>query len=119
MSGTKKLDHLLSMNKLGGYRKGLGYVMSDTHVASPSKTTFIPASKKSSMVVNLEPRGKNILGEQNHKTHKIVVHRNQHPQLHTFEPRFIPTCHHCGALGHMKARYYKLVKERRRHNTPS
>ncbi|KAB1205051.1 hypothetical protein CJ030_MR7G016695 [Morella rubra] len=41
-SGTKKLDHMLSLGLPSGNRKGLGYT--ESQGASTSKTTFVPAS---------------------------------------------------------------------------
>ncbi|KAB1227705.1 hypothetical protein CJ030_MR1G005712 [Morella rubra] len=41
-SGTKKLDHILSLGLPSGNRKGLGYT--ESQGASTSKTTFVPAS---------------------------------------------------------------------------
>ncbi|KAB1227309.1 hypothetical protein CJ030_MR1G016833 [Morella rubra] len=41
-SGTKKLDHMLSLGLPSGNRKGLGYI--ESQGASTSKMTFVPAS---------------------------------------------------------------------------
>ncbi|XP_022891807.1 girdin-like [Olea europaea var. sylvestris] len=41
MSGTKKLDDQLGMNKPTGNRQRLGFVKSDSNVTSASKTTFL------------------------------------------------------------------------------
>ncbi|XP_022841852.1 uncharacterized protein LOC111365529 [Olea europaea var. sylvestris] len=45
ISGTKKLDNLLGMNKPVGDKRGLGYVEGNTTIAGPSKTVFVAASK--------------------------------------------------------------------------
>ncbi|XP_022895355.1 uncharacterized protein LOC111409547 [Olea europaea var. sylvestris] len=91
ISGTKKLDDILGMNKPTGDRK--------------------------SNAVNSPNKGKNVLREQSHQSRRNFMPK--HPQTRTFEPRFIPTCHHCGALGHTRPRCYKLGNERRNQNIPS
>ncbi|XP_022883551.1 uncharacterized protein LOC111400370 [Olea europaea var. sylvestris] len=116
INGTKKLDDILGMNKPTGDRKGLGYVEGNTHGAGPSKTVFISASRKSN-AVNSPNKGKNISKEQSHQSCRNFMPK--HLQTRTFEPRFIPTCHHCGALGHTMPRCYKLGNERRNQNIPS
>ncbi|XP_022862060.1 uncharacterized protein LOC111382352 [Olea europaea var. sylvestris] len=116
ISGTKKLDDILGMNKPMGDRKGLGYVEGNTHGAGPSKTVFISASRKSN-AINSPNKGKNGSREQSHQSRRNFMPK--HPQTRTFEPRFIPTCHHCGALGHTRPRCYKLGNEHRNQNIPS
>ncbi|XP_022891884.1 uncharacterized protein LOC111406737 [Olea europaea var. sylvestris] len=112
----KKLDNILGMNKPAGDRKGLGYVKGNTHVTRPSKTVFVSASKKAN-AVGSSKKGKNVPREQSHQSRRNFNPR--YPQTRTFEPRFIPTCHHCGALGHTRPRCYKLGNEHRNHNIPS
>ncbi|XP_022897599.1 uncharacterized protein LOC111411284 [Olea europaea var. sylvestris] len=116
ISGTKKLDDILGMNKPTGDRKGLGYVEGNTHGAGPSKTVFISASRKSN-AVNSPNKGKNVSREQSHQSRRNFMFK--HPKTRTFEPRFIPTYHHYGALGHTRPRCYKLGNERRNQNIPS
>ncbi|XP_022895214.1 uncharacterized protein LOC111409393 [Olea europaea var. sylvestris] len=116
VSGTKKLDNILEMNKPVGDRKGLRYVESNTHVAGPSKTVFVSASKKVN-AVSSSNKGKNVPREQSHQSRRNFIPR--YPQPRTFEPRFIPTYHHCGALGHTKPRCYRLGNERKNLNIPS
>ncbi|XP_022891832.1 uncharacterized protein LOC111406675 [Olea europaea var. sylvestris] len=101
MSGTKKLDDLLGMNKPAGNRQGLEFVKSDGNVSSSSKTTFVPASNRSNVSTNPESKGKD----------------DQHSRAS--EPRFIPTCHHCDALGHTRPRCRKLVNRNRSQDIPS
>ncbi|XP_022864588.1 uncharacterized protein LOC111384537 [Olea europaea var. sylvestris] len=116
ISGTKKLDNILEMNKPAGDRKGLGYVEGNTHVAGPSKTVFVSASKKVN-AVSSSNKGKNVPREQSHQLRRNFIPR--YPQPRNFEPRFIPTCHHCGALGHTRPRCYRLGNERKNLNIPS
>ncbi|XP_022877011.1 uncharacterized protein LOC111395259 [Olea europaea var. sylvestris] len=107
---------IVRMNRLAGDRKGLGYVEDNTYVAGPSKTVFVSASKKSNVVSNPN-KGKNVPREQSHQSRRNIMPR--YPQTRTFEPRFIPTRHHCGALRHTRPRCYKLSNERRNQNIPS
>ncbi|XP_022843115.1 uncharacterized protein LOC111366633 [Olea europaea var. sylvestris] len=115
ISGTKKLDNLLGMNKPVGDKRGLGYVEGNTTIAGPSKTVFVAASKPNT--VRSPSKGKSIPREQSHQSRRNI--RTRYPQTRTFGPRFIPTCHHCGALGHIRPRCYKLGNERRSQNIPS
>ncbi|XP_022861288.1 uncharacterized protein LOC111381706 [Olea europaea var. sylvestris] len=62
VSGTKKLDDLLGMNKPTGNRQGLRFVKSDSNVSSLSKTTFVPASNRSNVSTNPESKDKNFNG---------------------------------------------------------
>ncbi|XP_022870995.1 uncharacterized protein LOC111390222 [Olea europaea var. sylvestris] len=115
LNGTNKLDNLLGMNKPVGDKRGLGYVEGNTHVAGPSKTVFVSASK--SNAVRSPSKGMSVPREQSHQSRRNI--RTRYPQTRTFEPRFIPTCHHCRALGHTRPRCYKLGNERRNQNIPS
>ncbi|XP_022867210.1 uncharacterized protein LOC111386939 [Olea europaea var. sylvestris] len=116
VSGTKKLDNSLEMNKPAGDRKGLGYVEGNTHVAGPSKTAFVSVSKKINAVSSLN-KSKNVPREQSHQSRRNFIPR--YPQPRTFESRFISTCHHFGALGHTRPRCYRLGNEHKNLNIPS
>ncbi|XP_022856135.1 uncharacterized protein LOC111377295, partial [Olea europaea var. sylvestris] len=115
ISGTKKLHNLLGMNKPVGDKRGLGYVEGNTTIAGPSKTVFVAASK--SNAIRSPSKGKSVPREQSQQSHRNI--RTRYPQTRTFEPRFIPTYHHCGALGHTRPRCYKLGNERISQNIPS
>lgn len=119
VSGTKKLDDLLGMNKPTRNRQGLGFVKSDGNVSSLSKTTFVPVSNRSNVSTNLESKDKNFTGLKATRAHKISTPKFQEQHSRTFEPRFIPTCHHCGVLGHTKSRCRKLVNRNRSQDIPS
>ncbi|XP_022859009.1 uncharacterized protein LOC111379803 [Olea europaea var. sylvestris] len=71
VSGTKKLDDLLGMNKPAGNKQGLEFVKSDSNVSSLSKTTFVPASNKSNVSANPESKDKNFNGLKATRAHKI------------------------------------------------
>ncbi|XP_022891620.1 uncharacterized protein LOC111406424 [Olea europaea var. sylvestris] len=109
--GSKLQDSLKSV----GDKRGLGYVEGNTHVVGPSKTVFVFASK--SNAVRSPSKGKSVPREQSHQSRRNI--RTRYPQTRTFEPRFIPTRHHCGALGYTRPRCYKLGNERRNQNIPS
>ncbi|XP_022870546.1 uncharacterized protein LOC111389800 [Olea europaea var. sylvestris] len=70
LNGTNKLDNLLGMNKPMGDKRGLGYVEGNTHVAGPSKTVFVSASK--SNAVRSPSKGKSVPREQSHQSHRNI-----------------------------------------------
>ncbi|XP_022849834.1 uncharacterized protein LOC111371915 [Olea europaea var. sylvestris] len=109
VSGTKKLDNLLGMNKPTGNSQGLGFLKSDSNVSSLSKTTLVPVSNRSNVSTNLEFKDKNFTGLKATRAHKISTPNFHDQHSRTSEPRFIPTCHHCGTLGHMRPRCRKLA----------
>ncbi|XP_022876710.1 uncharacterized protein LOC111394893 [Olea europaea var. sylvestris] len=119
MSGTKKLDDLLGMNKPAGNRQGPGIVKSDDNVSSLSKTTFVPTSNRSNVSTNPESKDKNFTRLKATKAHKISTPKFQDQHSRASEPRFIPTCHHCGAVGHTRPRCRKLVNRNRSQDIPS
>ncbi|XP_022890228.1 uncharacterized protein LOC111405526 [Olea europaea var. sylvestris] len=119
VSGTKKLDDLLGMNKPAGNRQGLGFVKSDSNVSSLSKTTFVPASNRSNVSTNPESKDKNFNGLKAARAHKISTPNFHNQHSHTFEPRVIPTCHNYGALGHTRPRCRKLANRNQSQDIPS
>ncbi|XP_022872986.1 uncharacterized protein LOC111391932 [Olea europaea var. sylvestris] len=92
VSGTKKLDDLLGMNKPAGNRQGLGFVKSDSNVSSLSKTTFVPASNRSNVSTNPESKDKNFTGLKATRAHKMSTPNFHDQHSRASEPRFIPTC---------------------------
>ncbi|XP_022862783.1 uncharacterized protein LOC111382965 [Olea europaea var. sylvestris] len=119
MSGTKKLDAMLGMNKPTGNRQGLGFVKGDSNMTSSPKTTFVPASNYSSISINRESKSKSVTELNATRARKISAPKFQHQQPHAFEPRFIPTYHHCGALGHTRPKCHKLADRNRSQDIPS
>ncbi|XP_022841840.1 uncharacterized protein LOC111365516 [Olea europaea var. sylvestris] len=99
VSGTKKLDDPLGMNKPAENRQGLGFVKSDSNVSSLSKTTFVPASNRSNVSTNSESKDKNFTGLKATRAHKISTPNFHDQHSHASKPRFIPTCHHCVTFG--------------------
>ncbi|XP_022883408.1 uncharacterized protein LOC111400215 [Olea europaea var. sylvestris] len=119
VSGTKKLDDLLGMNKPAGNRQGLGFEKSDSNVSSLSKITFVLASNRSNVSTNPESKDKNFNKLKATRAHKISTPNFHNQHSRTSEPRFIPTCHHCGALGHTRPRCRKLANRNRSQDIPS
>lgn len=99
------------MNKLAGDMQGLGYVRSDKYASSSSKTTFVPTSNKSKNIANLEPKDKGVLGQRTCRTYRTTIHKSHYQQSCDLKLGFIPTYHYCGALGHTRPRYHKLVNK--------
>ncbi|XP_022868003.1 uncharacterized protein LOC111387662 [Olea europaea var. sylvestris] len=91
MSGTKKLDDPLGMNKPTG----------------------------NSISINHESKSKSVTELNATRARKISTPKFQHQPSHAFEPRFIPICHHCGALGHTGPRCHKLANRNRSQDIPS
>ena len=88
-SGTTKLDHILSMGKASCDRHGLGY----TSKCSTSKTVFVketPAPKP-----QIVPSKKGIISPPRCK-------------------KFVPICHYCGLIGHIRPRCYKYLNALKR-----
>ncbi|XP_022891908.1 uncharacterized protein LOC111406762 [Olea europaea var. sylvestris] len=118
VSGTMKLDDLLRTNKVAGNRQGLGFVKSDSNVSSLSKATFVPASNRSNVSTNPESKNKNFTGLKATRAHSISAPNFHDQHSRASEPRFIPTCHHYGALGHTKPRCRKLANRNRSQDIP-
>ncbi|XP_022841857.1 uncharacterized protein LOC111365533 [Olea europaea var. sylvestris] len=118
VSGTKKLDDLIGMNKPAGNRQGLGFVKSDNNVSSLSKTTFVPISNRSNVSTNPESKDKNFTRLKATRAHKIFTPNFHDQHSRASESRFIPTCHHCGALGHTRPRCRKLANRNRSQDIP-
>ncbi|XP_022895268.1 uncharacterized protein LOC111409455 [Olea europaea var. sylvestris] len=119
VSETKKLDDLLGMNKPARNRQGLGFVKSDDNVSSLSKTTFVRATNRSNVSTNPESKDKNFTGRKATRAHKVSTPKFQDQHSRTSEPRFIPTCHHYGALGYTRPRCRKLTNRNRSQDIPS
>ena len=113
-AGSKSLDDMLSFQKIASDRTGLGYqgstsmsqktvgkiifVKAKTVDLSPqkeSKVKFVPTPPKAKEI-NVHPK----------KTNTTNV------EVKSF--KFIPTCHHCGKIGHIRPNCFKL---NRMHNS--
>ncbi|XP_024018312.1 uncharacterized protein LOC112090655 [Morus notabilis] len=85
-SGTTKLDHIISIGKASGDRHDLDY----TGESSTSKIMFV---KKTSAPKPLTSSSK-----------KVTISSPRHRW-------FVPTCHYCGLLGHIRPRCYKYLND--------
>jgi hypothetical protein len=88
----KKLAQMLTSQKCISDKTGLGYVAIDSsNIASTSRTVFVKPSSS-------EP--------QNDKGKAIMVScENDNTTPAKFEhstERSLPTCHHCGMVGHIR-----------------
>jgi hypothetical protein len=92
LSGAN-LDKILTMGKSPSDKSGLGF-NGESSTSSPLKTKFVKALVPKPIVV--EP----IVVEP------IVVESPKAPK----PKRFVPTCHHCGKLGHIRPHCYALKR---------
>jgi hypothetical protein len=114
---NEKLNHMLHNQKHSFDRTGLGFdksVVSSTNVVSPSKLIFVKPickeenlAKKKEMLppVSRGEKGKGILTDSyvsRSTPRRAHMPRNQPSQ------RFIPTCHHCGKIGHIRPKCFQL-----------
>lgn len=118
-SGTKKLDSILGMNKSVGDRRGLGYDKNKSHAASTSRTSFVPASTQPHFAKNPDLKDKRIVGQRTRRSRRNFGPQNHYQSPHMFGLRFVPTCHHCGALGHIRPRCRQFVRRERNQDIPS
>jgi hypothetical protein len=114
---NEKLNHMLHNQKHSFDRTGLGFdksVVSSTNVVSPSKLIFVkPACKEENLAKKKEmlhpvsrgKKGKGILTDSyvsRSTPRRAHMPRNQPTQ------RFIPMCHHCGKIGHIRPKCFQL-----------
>ncbi|KAK9951148.1 hypothetical protein M0R45_006607 [Rubus argutus] len=81
--GSAKLDKMLNMGKSHNDKSGLGF-KGESSTSSSLKTKFVKA---------LDPK-------------PPVLESPKSPK----PKRFVPTCHHCGKLGHIRPNCYNLKK---------
>jgi hypothetical protein len=93
---SDKLNKMLSCQKNHGDKSGLGFVDNCSSMPSTScvknvcekKVMFVPASSDKGKKVLVDPY------VSRSKSRIVHPHRKHHSQ------RFVPTCHHCGKVGH-------------------
>jgi hypothetical protein len=114
---NEKLNHMLHNQKHSFDRTGLSFdksAVSSTNVVSPSKLMFVKPickeenlAKKKEMLppVSKGEKGKGIL------TDSYVSRstpRRAHMPRNQLSQRFIPTCHHCDKIGHIRPKCFQL-----------
>ncbi|XP_048429858.1 uncharacterized protein LOC103964768 [Pyrus x bretschneideri] len=106
--GSRKIDKMLSYGKNSGVRSGLGFDFNVTGSSSSSVTRFVKAlqepSKKES---SDEPFGNSCTTTNKPNYVSTFVDQRNFIRSKTF----IPTCHFCGKIGHIRPRCNKLRKE--------
>jgi hypothetical protein len=122
---NEKLNHMLHNQKHSFDRIGLGFdksVVSSTNVVSPSKLIFVkPVCKEENLakkkemlpLVSKGEKGKGILTDSyvsRSTPRRAHMPRNQPSQ------RFIPTCHHCGKIGHIRPKCFQLNNHESKRN---
>ena len=112
---SEKLNHMLHNQKHSFDRTGLGFdksVVSLTNVASSSKLIFVkPLCKEERLAkkkvmyppVSRSEKGKGILTDSYVSCSTL---RCAHMSRNQPSQRFIPTCHHCGKIGHIRPNYF-------------
>lgn len=114
---SEKLNQMLHNQKHSFDRTGLGFDKSailSTNVASSSKMIFVkPVNKEDSLAekkvispqISKGGKGKGTLTDSymsSSKSRSMHMLRNQPSQ------RFIPTCHNCGKIGHIRPKCFQL-----------
>lgn len=109
-SSSKKLDNILGMGKLAGNKGGLDF---KENTASTSKTTFVPATDQSKYMHNPEPKDKRFVRQMPTRQRRTRRPRNRRQLPHNIAPRCVPTCFHCGELGHIRPRCHQVLNSHR------
>jgi hypothetical protein len=114
---NEKLNHMLHNQKHSFDRTRLGFdksVVSSINVVSPSKLIFVKlvckeenSAKKKEMLppVSRGEKGKGILTDSYMSR---STPRRDHMPRNQPSQRFIPTCHHCGKIGHIRPKCFQL-----------
>ncbi|XP_022866694.1 uncharacterized protein LOC111386456 [Olea europaea var. sylvestris] len=113
-SSSSKLDNMLGIGKPAGNKGGLGYKGKRIDTVSTSKTTFVPASDQPKYASNSIPNVEGFLGQRSTRQHRTRRSRNRRQQSHNTSPRFVPTCFHCGKLGHIRPRCHQYLNNNRK-----
>jgi hypothetical protein len=98
-------------------RTGLGFyksVVSSTNVASPSKLMFVKPvykevnSAKKTVMYPLISRGEKGKGILTDSYVFCPTPKRAHMPRNKPSQRFIPTCHYCGKIGHIRPKCFQL-----------
>ena len=110
---------MLSIQKSASDRKGLGYGLSSSNIASSSTTVFVPSANnvkienneiKTELASENIDKGKSILGAPP-KLEKKDVKNPRAKKANSQKPKQKKQhlCHHCGAAGHTQPNCYKWL----------
>ncbi|KAG5548811.1 hypothetical protein RHGRI_014232 [Rhododendron griersonianum] len=109
-TGTKVLDHILSIQRRPGDRSGLGY-----HATPSTPSIGRNETKRQGKKTNANDMQNMINSPTTNK--QMATEVNRHPKCkevkpkvintdksHVFTPivKFVPTCHYCGMTGHIR-----------------
>ncbi|KAG7560049.1 Zinc finger CCHC-type superfamily [Arabidopsis thaliana x Arabidopsis arenosa] len=113
-NGTKKLDHILNIGKTD--KCGLGFdgklLKSDPVFVSSGKITSGSGSVSETVTVAETASGTRTTTRTGSETASAL---RKNPELKKVPQRiFRPVCHHCGVVGHIRPRCFKLLRERNR-----
>ncbi|XP_010507250.1 PREDICTED: UDP-glycosyltransferase 76E6-like [Camelina sativa] len=102
-NGTKKLDHILNIGKTD--KCGLGY----EGKVSNSDPVFVSSGKITSASGTVSETASKTVSENVYvKEHSKRIFELQSAPRQVFRP----VCHHCGVVGHIRPRYFRLLRER-------
>ncbi|KAM2537704.1 hypothetical protein TB2_023225 [Malus domestica] len=112
--GSSKIEKMLSYGKISGDRSGLGFDI--TGSSSTSITKFVKAVQEPSRKVSSdEPFGNSCITTKESNSVRNFVDSKKFIRSKTF----IPICHFCEKIGHIRPRCYKLRKENQTKHTTS
>ncbi|XP_048423736.1 uncharacterized protein LOC125469828 [Pyrus x bretschneideri] len=112
--GSRKFDKMLSYGKNSDDRSGLGFDFNVTGSSSSSVTKFVKALQEPSRKESSdEPFGNSCTTTNKPNSVSTFVD----PRNFIRSKTFIPTCHFCGKIGHIRPRCNKLRKEDRTKHT--
>ncbi|XP_022859119.1 uncharacterized protein LOC111379909 [Olea europaea var. sylvestris] len=105
-----QVKHLERIGKPAGDKGSLGF---DLNVASISQTTFVRATDQPNIVTNPITNVVETSGCRSTIRHRTRRPGNRNQRKHIIGPRFIPTCFHCGKLGHIHPKYHHYMNNRK------
>ena len=109
---TKKLDNVLSSQKSSHDKTGLGYTREESSSSEPKKEIRFVSAKNDEKLkeVKLETKTsavvKRTVGAKPKEKGKSLPKNQRRPQVKHL-------CHHCGAQGHTRPNFFKLMHSKR------
>jgi hypothetical protein len=92
-----KLVQMLIGQKCSSDKTGLQFdkfIVSSCHIASTSKTVFVKPEIEELQLASVD-KGKSVITCENTNIKSVV------PVIKHSKSRSLPTCHHCGIIGHI------------------